>query len=62
MRVATASSAGAVVELTRAEVLALSNLLLYAPQGPLEVRGPLEIFEGLSAEFESLRGSIRDPT
>jgi hypothetical protein len=38
-----------VVELSRAEVLALRNLLEYAPYVPLEARGPLGIFERLLA-------------
>jgi hypothetical protein len=62
MRISKASSAGAIVELSRTEVLAISNLLLYAPHVPLEVRGPGEIFVGLSAEFEALRAAVSDET
>ena len=55
MDVSSLSDTSATVELSRTEVHALSNLLLYAPQVPLEVRGPGAIFTGLSEAFERLR-------
>jgi len=47
-----------VVELTRAEVVALRNLLEYAPHVPLEARGPLAIYELLLTEFQPLAAGM----
>lgn len=46
------------IGLSRAEVLALRNILQYAPWIPLEVRGPGAIFERLVAQFEDLANAM----
>ncbi len=48
----------AVVEFSRAEVLALRNLLEYAPHVPLEA--PLGILERLLAELEPIAAVMGD--
>jgi hypothetical protein len=58
VNVSAASKDLAVVELSRAEVLALRNLLEYAPYVPLEARGPLGIFERLLAEFQPIAAGM----
>ncbi|MFE4000454.1 hypothetical protein ACFX43_16850 [Nocardioides sp. YIM B13467] len=55
MHLSSVSDASATIELSRAEVLALSNLLLHAQNLPLELRGPGEIFVSLSEAFDGLR-------
>jgi hypothetical protein len=54
MNVVSASSQGATVELSPAEVIPLRNLLVYAPRAPLEACGPLPIFEQLQIEFQPI--------
>jgi len=54
MQISSTSPAGAVVQFSRSEVLALRNLLAYAPHVPLEVRGPGAIFDGLLVDFKTL--------
>jgi hypothetical protein len=58
MNISSASEQAAVVELTRAEVVALRNLLEYAPHVPLEARGPLAIYELLLTEFQPLAAGM----
>jgi hypothetical protein len=49
-----------VSDLSMVKPRSLSNLLLYAPRVPLEVRGPGQVFEDLSAQFETPRTAISD--
>jgi len=58
MIVSSSSNDRAVVELSRSEVIALRNLLEYAPSMPLESRGPLDLFESLLAELQPLAASM----
>jgi len=57
VNVSAASKDLAVVEFSRAEVLALRNLLEYAPHVAMEARGPLGIFQRLLAELEPIAAS-----
>ncbi|WP_406051488.1 hypothetical protein [Kribbella sp. NBC_00889] len=58
VNVSAASKNVAVVELSRAEVLALRNLLEYAPHIPLEAHGPLGIFKRLLAELQPIAAGM----
>jgi hypothetical protein len=58
VNVSSASKDGAVVEFSRAEVIALRNLLEYAPRIPLEARGPVEIFERLLTQFQPIAANM----
>ena len=60
MEIASVSSGSAVVEFSRGEVLALRNLLVYAPHVPFEIKGPVAIFERLLADFEALSEDMKD--
>jgi hypothetical protein len=60
--VVSASANGATINLSPMEVLALRDLLSYAPSAPLELIGPKPIFVRLYEEFEAVMDAIaRDP-
>jgi hypothetical protein len=54
MDVTSATADSATVAFTRAEVLAIRNLVEHAGRLPLELRGPVAIFDELFAAFDDL--------